>query len=202
MVLHSCTLDACTTQLPPAQVSGRCASLGEDCFLITSDVNNDKLNDIALVGRSAWSHGEEVVSCPQAPPLYGRDRSHLSTRIRPRFLQCPLPFAFLHCNPFQVSSSYSPLSDFPTSPLPASHSPLPCSHSPHAQVYLDRVTETEEFYLTLVTTSPPAPLNWYMTSAAVFPRGACTSPQAVVRACMAAGLMFGIIDGATTLPNT
>lgn len=49
-----------------------------------------------------------------------------------------------------------------------------------AQVYLDRVTDTEEFYLTMVATSPPAPLTWHLSAAAIFPRGACTSPMAVV----------------------
>ncbi|KAG2483972.1 hypothetical protein HYH03_017217 [Edaphochlamys debaryana] len=77
-------------------ISAKCASLGEDCFLLASDVDGDGLNDVVLV-------------------------------------------------------------------------------------YLDRLTTTDEIYLTFVASSPPAPLDWFMGSrAAVFPRSSCTSPWAVV----------------------
>ncbi|KAG2487945.1 hypothetical protein HYH03_013524 [Edaphochlamys debaryana] len=47
-------------------------------------------------------------------------------------------------------------------------------------VYLDRLTAEHEVYLTFVATSPPSPLSWYLAAPAVFPRGSCTSPWAVV----------------------
>ncbi|KAG2424121.1 hypothetical protein HXX76_014795 [Chlamydomonas incerta] len=47
-------------------------------------------------------------------------------------------------------------------------------------IYLDRVTADQEVYLTVVITSPPSPLTWHIASPAYFPRGACTSPWAVV----------------------
>ena len=46
--------------------------------------------------------------------------------------------------------------------------------------YRDRLTADQEVYLTFVALSPPAPLSWYIASPAFFPRGACTSPWAVV----------------------
>ncbi|KAG2482319.1 hypothetical protein HYH03_018741 [Edaphochlamys debaryana] len=84
-----------------SSISARCTSLGEDCFLVTTDMDGDGISDAVLV-------------------------------------------ALIH------------------------------------SVYLDRVTADREVYLALVALSPPSPLSWHLAAPAFFPRGACTSPWAVV----------------------
>ncbi|KAG2485484.1 hypothetical protein HYH03_015758 [Edaphochlamys debaryana] len=66
-------------------------------------------------------------------------------------------------------------------------------------VYLDRLTGEHEVYMSFIALSPPAPLNWHMGSVANFPRGACTSPWAVVMGNFvgAAGPLDGSTAGTT-----